>query len=121
MAVPQSRSLDTPDEVRRFPEGEAAIVHLEGVSIGRGRLRPGWSFAASMKPLVGGESCPLRHVGYALSGRLSVTMDDGAMLKIGPTEAYVIPAGHQAEVEGDEDFVAIEFDAGAIAGFGKAP
>jgi len=115
-----SKSFDRPDETRTFPDGEAALVDLGGVKIGLGRLRPGWSFARSMKPLASGDACPFRHVGYAFSGRLLVTMNDGSSLTIAPGEAYVIPAGHQAAVEGDQDFVALEFDEGALAGFGKA-
>jgi hypothetical protein len=120
METAQSRSFDNPDEVRRFPNGEGALIHLGGVSIGIGRLHPGWSFESSMKELVGKDSCPFRHVGYSMSGRLSVRMDDGTELQIGPKEAYIIPAGHHAQVEGDEDFVGLEFDAGALADFGKA-
>ena len=120
METPQSKNFDHPDEVRRFPHGEAALIDLGDVSLGIGRLRPGWSFEASMKSLVGKDSCPFRHVGYAFSGRLSVRMDDGTELRVGPGEGYVIPAGHQAAVDGDEDFVALEFDAGALAEFWKA-
>jgi hypothetical protein len=119
MEIAQSKSLDRPDEVRRFPNGEASLVQLGDVSLGMGRLRPGWSFESSMKSLVGKDSCPFRHVGYAFSGRLSVKMNDGSELHVGPGEGYVIPAGHQASVEGDEDFVALEFDTGALADFGK--
>jgi hypothetical protein len=85
-----------------------------------GRLRPGWSFERSMKALVGADSCPFRHVGYAFSGRLKVTMNDGSILMVAPGDGYMIPAGHQAAVDGDEDFVALEFDDGALAEFGKA-
>lgn len=116
----QRKSFDEPDEVRTFPDGEAKVVSLGEVSLGIGRLRPGWSFERSMKPIVGGESCTLRHVGYAFSGRLSVRMDDGTTLGIGPGDAYLIPPGHQAAVDGDEEFVALEFDAGAISEFGKS-
>ena len=120
MSVACSKSFDRPDETRSFPDGEAAVVDLGDVKLGMGRLHPGWSFERSMKPLVGGDSCQLRHVGFAFSGRLVVTMNDGSDMTIGPGEAYIIPAGHQAAVDGEEDFVALEFDATALAEFGKA-
>lgn len=120
MEIAQSKTFDQPDEVRRFPNGEGVLIKLGEVSMGMGRLKPGWSFESSMKDLVGQDSCPFRHVGYAFSGRLFVRMNDGTELKIGPGEGYLIPAGHHAEVEGDEDFVALEFDAGAVAGFGRS-
>jgi hypothetical protein len=112
-------SFERPDETRSFPNGEASILHFDGASLGLGRLRPGWSFESSMKQITGTDSCPIRHVGYAISGRLHVRMDDGAELHVGPGEGYFIPPGHQAAVVGDEDFVGLEFDAGAIATFGK--
>jgi hypothetical protein len=119
METAHSRSFDHPDEVRRFPNGEAMLITLGTVSLGMGRLRPGWSFESSMKSFVGTESCPFRHVGYAFAGRLAVRMDDGSELLVRAGEGYVIPAGHQAAVDGDEDFVALEFDSGALEGFGK--
>lgn len=119
MGRAQSKGFDQPDEIRRFPNGEAALIQLGDVSLGIGRLEPGWSFESSMKDIVGAESCPLRHVGYAFAGRLTVTMDDGTVLRIAPGEGYLIPPGHQAAVDGDEAFVALEFDAGALESFGK--
>lgn len=120
MTIACSKDLSQPDEVRTFPDGEASLVNLgDGVILGIGRLRPGWSFATSMQALTGWDSCRLRHVGYAFSGRLRVEMDDGSTLSVAPGEAYLIPAGHQAAVDGDEDFVALEFDTGALAEFGK--
>lgn len=113
------KRFEEPDEVRTFPDGEGAVLRFGDVSLAMGRLRPGWSFERSMKSLVGQDSCPLGHIGYAMSGRLRVHMDDGSVLDIEPGDGYVIPPGHRAEVVGAEEFVALEFDAGAIDRFGK--
>jgi uncharacterized cupin superfamily protein len=41
---------------------------------------------------------------------MRVTHDDGTVLEIGPGEAYVIEPGHDAEVVGQAQFVAFEFE-----------
>lgn len=119
MSGAERKRFEEPDEVRRFPNGEAAVLDFGEFKIAKGVLHPGWSFESSMKALVGQDSCPFRHVGYAISGRLRVRMDDGTEIHIGTGDGYHIPPGHQAAVEGAEDFVGLEFDAGAIAEFGK--
>jgi hypothetical protein len=41
---------------------------------------------------------------------MRVLHDDGTVLELGPGEAYVIEPGHDAEILGDERFVAFEFE-----------
>jgi mannose-6-phosphate isomerase-like protein (cupin superfamily) len=57
---------------------------------------------------VGTKSCQLSHVGYAVSGSATIRLDDGSELTIEPGQSYTIPPGHDAWVERDEPFVAIE-------------
>jgi hypothetical protein len=66
--------------------------------------------AAQIKPVAGTESCQVRHVGVADSGRIAVKHEDGTELQIGAGEAYVIEPGHDAWVIGDEGFVGFEFE-----------
>jgi quercetin dioxygenase-like cupin family protein len=47
-------------------------------------------------------------VGYAVSGRIKVQMKDGTMKTISAGESYTIPPGHDAWVDGNETFAAIE-------------
>jgi quercetin dioxygenase-like cupin family protein len=54
------------------------------------------------------EQCQLSHIGYAVSGRLTVRMQDGTQKTIRAGESYTIPPGHDAWVEGDQPFVGIE-------------
>jgi len=51
-AAIQQKSLDTPDEVRRFPKGIVDLVHIGSVTIGRGILEPGfrWVDVAEADP-----------------------------------------------------------------------
>jgi mannose-6-phosphate isomerase-like protein (cupin superfamily) len=48
------------------------------------------------------------HVGYVVSGHLTVVTKDGTKKSLGPGESYTIPPGHDAWVEGNEKFVALE-------------
>jgi hypothetical protein len=43
---------------------------------------------------VGTDSCQVRHVGVAKSGRLHITHEDGTEADIGPGDEYVIEPGH---------------------------
>jgi hypothetical protein len=52
-------------------------------------MAPGWSWADSVKPVAGTESCRHRHIGVVQSG--------------------LIQPGHRAEIVGDEQFVGFEF------------
>ncbi len=92
--------------------GEAVdqrLVHMGGTTAARLTLEPGWSWAQCIKPVVGGDSCQLRHLGIAQSGTMRITHEDGTTVEIGPGETYVIEPGHQAEVIGNETFVGFEF------------
>src|SRR6185369_1927486 len=95
------KSFATPDEVRSFSSGRIEIISLDEIAIGRMRLRPGWRWSQDVQPIVGGRSCLNRHVGYAISGTLEVTMDDGTQLIIRAGEGYEIPPGHDVLVIGD--------------------
>jgi ethanolamine utilization protein EutQ (cupin superfamily) len=49
------------------------------------------------------------HLGYLLSGRMGVFMDDGTEAEAGPGDIVSIPPGHDAEIAGDENCVVIDF------------
>jgi quercetin dioxygenase-like cupin family protein len=106
----QGKSLDSPDETREFVDkGKADIVHLGNVSVGKFVLEPGWRWSEHVKPIVGTESCQVHHIGYVLSGRMKVVMDDGTEAEASAGDAAVIPPGHDAWIEGDEPCVWLEF------------
>jgi len=115
----QSRSFATPDEQRTFPKGSAQIVDLGEATVGLARWEPGWRWSTDLAPAVGTASCPIHHLGYAISGRLRVEMDDGQTIDIGPDSAYEIPAGHDASVIGDEAFVTLEWTSANVVGIGS--
>ncbi len=102
------KSHDHPDETRTPSKTRIEVVRLEGFSIGRFNFEPGWRWSECVKPVAGTESCQVSHVGYVVTGRIGVRLDDGTEQSIGAGESYTIPPGHDAWVEGSEPFVGIE-------------
>jgi hypothetical protein len=110
MAKVTVKSFDSPDETRTPDKTKLEVVDLGGAKAGRMTLQPGWRWSECIKPVVGGERCQQRHLGTAVAGRLHLSHEDGTELEVGPGDAYVIEPGHDAWVEGDEPFVAYEFE-----------
>ena len=110
MAETEVKNFDSPDETRPFEgKGEAKVVNLAGHTIGRGTIEPGWQWSENVKPIAGTDSCQVSHLGYVLSGRMKVYMDDGSEQEVGPGDAFAIPPGHDAEVVGDEACEMVDF------------
>ncbi len=106
----QGKSLDAPDEVRSFEKGRMDVVTLgDDVVVGRAVFEPGWKWSECVKPIAGTDSCQVAHVGYVVSGRMKVAMDDGTEREFGPGDAGTIPPGHDAWIEGDEPCVWLDF------------
>jgi hypothetical protein len=116
-----SKSFDKADETRNPPKASVNVVKLGGVQAARMTMEPGWRWSECIKPIVGGDSCQLHHVGYAQSGAMHVVQDDGAEFDINSGDAYVIEPGHDAWVSGDESFVGFEFDSKAAETFANTP
>ena len=104
----EAKSHDAPDETRTPDKTRVEVVRLEGYTIGRLTFQPGWRWSECVKPVAGTDSCRASHVGYAVSGRLRVRLEDGTEQAIGAGQSYTIPPGHDAWVEGDEAFVGLE-------------
>jgi hypothetical protein len=109
--------LRTPDEVRPFNDsaGRIELVELGGHQVGRARFEPHWRWSQVVKPVAGTDSCQVEHIGYVLSGRMSVAMDDGSELEIGPGDAFHIPPGHDAWIVGEEACELLDF--GGLSGY----
>jgi quercetin dioxygenase-like cupin family protein len=105
----ENKSFDKPEEKRRPPKTEVDIVSVSDNTLGRFTFEPGWSWSESIKPVVHTDSCQNNHLGYCVAGTLIVDMEDGSSATIRAGEAYSIPPGHQARVEGNEAFVGLEF------------
>jgi len=111
----QAKSFATPDDVRSMPMVRFETVGLDEARVGHCRFEPGWRWSTHLAPLVGTESCQMRHFGYTMSGAVRIVMDDGQTLDIGPNTVFEIPPGHDKWVVGDEPWVTIEWGASGRA------
>jgi len=110
MAGIEARGFDSPDETRTPDKTRVDVVRMGSTTAARYTFEPGWKWSECVKPVVGTDTCQVRHVGVIQSGRLHVKHDDGSEGDAGPGDAYVIEPGHDAWVVGDETVVAFEFE-----------
>jgi len=115
----QRKSFARPDRLRSLGSGHLEAVDLDETVVGRVTLPAGWRWATDVQPVVGTSSCEVRHVSFAISGRLHVVMDDGTEMDIDGGDVHEIPPGHDAWVVGDEPYVAIEW--ANSARYGESP
>src|SRR6476619_7867534 len=109
MAGVEARDFSSRDETRTPDKTRVEVVRMGGgTSAARFTFEPGWKWSECVKPVVGTDSCQVAHVGYAVSGRLTVVLNDGTKKTFEPGMSYTIPPGHDAWVEGNERFVCIE-------------
>lgn len=104
----QRKSLGRPDVLRPLGRGKLELVELGDVAVGRVTYPPGWRWSIDVKPIVRTPTCEVHHIGFVVSGRLHIEMDDGSMLEVEPDDAFEIPPGHDAWVVGDEPWVAVD-------------
>ena len=116
----QMLDFDSADETRTPDKTKVDVVRVGGTTAARFAFEPGWRWSECVKPVVGTESCQVRHVGVVQSGRLHVEHEDGSTAEVGPGEAYVIEPGHDAWVVGDERFVAFEFESQSAEAYAKS-
>jgi len=103
------KAFTSSDEVRGFEKGKVELVNVDGRTVGRATLEPGWRWSRSVKPLAKTESCLAPHFQYHVSGILRVKMDDGTERDIKAGEVSMLGAGHDAWVVGNEPVVVIDF------------
>jgi hypothetical protein len=109
MAKTEHKDFGAPDEVRSFEHGKAEILEMEGGTIGRLVLNPGWRWSVDVKPVAGTEWCEAPHFQYHASGILHVKMQDGSEFEVGPGTVSYLPSGHDAWVVGDETVTLIDW------------
>lgn len=104
----QKKSLDRPDETRRFPRGIGELTRVGSLTLGRAILQPGWRWSVDVKPLTGTPSCQIHHLQMLQSGQLRVRMDDGESDDFFANEVFEVPPGHDAWVVGDQPVVVLD-------------
>ncbi|HEX2119784.1 MAG TPA: cupin domain-containing protein [Acidimicrobiales bacterium] len=109
MAGLASRSFESTGDVRAFDKGRMEVVTLGGATVGRGTFEPGWRWSECVKPIAGTDSCQAAHLGYVVSGRMRVRMDDGTEGEAAAGDVFDIAPGHDAWIVGDEACVIVDF------------
>lgn len=107
-------SFENPDKTIPYAHGSVEVVKLGGGSVNFQTLTPGWRWSNDLRPILGTDSCPARHVGYCLTGQLHVELDDGGALDIKAGDLFIIPPGHDGWTVGDDTCTLLDWGAMAI-------
>ena len=110
MTRPELKHFETPDEVRTFEKGRVELVKINGGTVGRLTLEPGWRWSKHVKQIAGTDLCEAPHFQYQVSGRLHGKMADGTEFESGAGDVVALPAGHDGWVVGDETVVLIDWN-----------
>lgn len=105
----QRKSFDTPDELRQMPLADLRLLKVGSLTVGLGRVEPGWRWSTHARQAIGEPLCQVHHLQLLLAGRFAVQMDDGEYVEIEPNEVFDVPPGHDAWVLGDEPVVIVDF------------
>ena len=117
MANIEARDFSAPDETRKPDKTLIELVNVGGGQIGRFTFAPGWRWSECIKPVAKTDTCQVEHIGYCVSGALTITHEDGSQQDITPGMVYRIAPGHDGFNKGGEPVVVVEFQ--GAAGFGK--
>ena len=105
------KSLNTPEETRPFQDGSGKLelINLDSGPVGRATFQPGWKWSEHVKPIAGTDSCQAPHMGYMISGSMTVVMDDGQRETFVAGDFMQADPGHDAWIEGDEPCVVVDW------------
>jgi quercetin dioxygenase-like cupin family protein len=104
-------NMDKPDETRPFEDGKGKLdlVNTDQGAVGKAVFEPGWQWSKHIKPIAKTDSCQAAHMGYVVSGRMEIRMNDGTTQAFGPGDVMIADPGHDAWVVGDEACVLIDW------------
>src|SRR5512143_617890 len=117
MNAMEHKNFKTPKEVRKFEKGKVELLTMNGGTVGRFTLEPGWRWSTHVKPIAKTEWCEAPHFQYIVSGRMHVAMADGQEFEVGPGTVLSLPAKHDAWVVGNESLVTIDWE--GVANYAK--
>ena len=105
------KSLDAPEETRQFEgsSGQLQLVNVQEGAVGRATFLPGWRWSEHVQPIAQTDSCQAAHMGYFVSGRMKVVMDDGQEAEFGAGDFAIMAPGHDAWVVGDDPCVFVDW------------
>ena len=65
---------------------------MDAGAVGRATFQPGWQWSKHVKPIAGTDSCQAAHLGYFISGQMTVRMDDGEEADLRTRRFHEVPA-----------------------------
>jgi quercetin dioxygenase-like cupin family protein len=98
---------ESPTETRSFEKGTFETYEVGPMTLGRASYEPGWRWSEHVGAASGETSCQVEHVGFVLSGRAAVLMDDGTERVMEPGDFFHVPPGHDSWVVGEEPYVSL--------------
>ena len=101
------KRFDQPDEQRTFDRGALDVVMIGGMTLGRARYEPGWVWSEHVGKAIGKALCDVEHVGFVVSGRCMVKMEDGTEVELASGDLFHVPPGHDSWVVGEEPYVSL--------------
>ena len=109
-----SNDFSTPNQKLSYGKSQIEIVNLGDVKVFRARLEPGCSWSSCIKESAGTESCTAQYIGVAISGCMVAKHVDDTEVKLCQGDAYVIEAGHDGWVVGDQPVELYEFNTAPV-------
>jgi quercetin dioxygenase-like cupin family protein len=105
------KSLNFHEETRPFEAGtgQLQLVNVQEGAVGRATFLRGWKWSEHVKPIAKTDSCQAAHMGYFVSGRMKVVMDDGEEAEYGPGDFAIMAPGHDAWVVGEDPCVFVDW------------
>lgn len=70
MAKMETKSFNTPDEVKQFEKGRQELVKIGGATVGRGTFQPGRRWTTHVGPIAKAPLDMVPHFQYLVSGTL---------------------------------------------------
>lgn len=101
-------NLSRAEQSGSFLDGSnRSVVQLMSAAIGLGTYLPGWKWSLHIGAQSGKPS--EKHIGYVVSGCMTIEDSNGHESQIGPGEAFEVSPGHDAWVVGTVPCVALDF------------
>lgn len=83
------------------------MINLGGMTLGRAAYHHGWKWSVHVGIAFGKKSCDVERVGWILSGRAPVAMDDVRVFEIKAGDPFYSAPGHDSWVMGEEPYVSL--------------
>ena len=105
----QSVDLSAGGEQQDFDRARVDSASFPAGRVTRSTLQPGWKWSASVGRARGLELCTAPHLGYVITGPMTVRAANGSEYHYGAGDAYTVSSDpHDAWVEGNATYVAID-------------